>query len=246
MSDGYSAIYEYYDLFTGNVDYGRRADFIDGLFRKYRRPEIVLDAGCGTGTLMSLLAQKGYDMIGIDSSEEMLSVAMEKNPGQLLLCQDLTGCDLYGTVQGIVCMQDTMNHLESKQDVIKAFSRLSLFLEEGCLFIFDLNTEYKHRCVLADNSFVYEDNGAMLVWQNSTSEDLRVSMTLDLFTREHGEIYHRRTGYIDEIWIDEKTLGEALEKAGLELLETYDGDTLESVSGQSERILYVTRKTTNG
>ena len=246
MNDGYSAIYEYYDLFTGNVDYGRRADFIDGLFRKYRRPEIVLDAGCGTGTLMALLAEKGYDMIGIDSSEEMLSVAAEKNPGQLLLCQDLTECDLYGTVQGIVCMQDTLNHLDSSDEVVKAMCRLSLFLEEGCLFIFDLNTEYKHRCVLADNSFVYESEDAMLVWQNSTSEDLRVTMTLDLFTREHGGLYRRQSGSIEEICIDGKTLGEALKKAGLELLGTYDGDDLREVSGQSQRILYVTRKTKNG
>lgn len=246
MSDGYSAIYEYYDLFTGNVDYSRRADFIDGLFNRYRRPEIVLDAGCGTGTLMSLLAEKGYDMIGIDSSAEMLSVAMEKNPGQLLLCQDITECDLYGTVQGIVCMQDTLNHLENAAQVAKALSRLSLFLEEGCLFIFDLNTEYKHRTVLADNTFVYESDDAMLVWQNSTSDDLSVSMTLDLFSRERGDTYLRQTGYIDEIYISEKTLAEALKEAGLELLGTVDGDTLEAVSGQSQRIMYITRKTGNG
>ncbi|MBQ4240227.1 MAG: class I SAM-dependent methyltransferase [Oscillospiraceae bacterium] len=246
MSDGYSAIYEYYDLFTGNVDYGRRADFIDGIFRKYRRPEIVLDAGCGTGTLMSLLSEKGYDMIGIDSSPEMLSVAMEKNPGQLLLCQDIAECDLYGTVQGIVCMQDTLNHLSSAAEVSKAMSRLSLFLEEGCLFIFDLNTEYKHRCVLADSSYVYESDDAMLVWQNSTSDDLSVSMTLDLFRREKDGLYSRQTGYIDEILIDEKTLSEALEDAGLELLETADGDSLEAVSAQSQRILYTARKTRNG
>ena len=242
MSDGYSAIYEYYDLFTGNVDYGRRADFIDSFFRRYGRPEIVLDAGCGTGTLMSILAGKGYDMIGVDSSEEMLSLAMEKNPGQLLLCQDITELDLYGTVQGIVCMQDTLNHLSDGEEVTDAVSRMSLFLESGCLFIFDLNSAYKHREVLADNAFVYESEDAMLVWQNSTDADLRVSMTLDLFEKTGKDLYRRETGYIEEIFIGDETLSRALEKAGLELLGKYDGDTFGEVCETTQRILYITRK----
>ncbi|MBP0969841.1 MAG: class I SAM-dependent methyltransferase [Oscillospiraceae bacterium] len=242
MNDGYSAIYQYYDLFTGNVDYDRRADFIDSVFRRYRTPEIVLDAGCGTGTLMSILSGKGYDMIGVDSSPEMLSVAMEKNPGQLLLCQDLTGIDLYGTVQGIVCMQDTLNHLSSREDVINAVSRMALFLESGCMFLFDINSEYKHRDVLADNSFVYEGNGAMLVWQNNLNEDLSVNMTLDLFEEDNDGSYRRSTGYIDEIFIDPQTITEALEKAGLELVDTLDGDDLCGIGDLTQRILFIARK----
>jgi len=242
MTDGYSAIYQYYDSFTGNVDYRRRADFIAQTFKQYREPEIVLDAGCGTGTLTSLLKNRGYDMIGVDSSPEMLSVAMEKMPGQLLLCQDLTELDLYGTVQGAVCMQDTLNHLPDIASVNKAISRISLFMEPGCIFIFDLNTEYKHRYLLGDNSYVYEDEDAMLVWQNSTDPDLKVTMNLDLFVQLDDGTYERESGTIEEILIDNASLSDCLSAAGLELIEAFDGDTLDEICETTQRILYVTRK----
>lgn len=242
MTDGYSAIYEYYDQFTGNVDYGRRADFIDGIFRRGDRPELVLDAGCGTGTLMSMLIRKGYDVIGIDSSQEMLSVAAEKNPGQLLLCQDIVDADLYGTVQGIVCMQDTLNHLSSVKEVEDALCRLSLFLEKDRYFLFDINSEYKHRNVLSCNTFVYEADDAVLLWQNNTDEELTVHMTLDLFRENEKGLYSRDTGFIDEILINEENVLRCLKKAGLELVDVIDGDSLEPLCDISQRLLYITRK----
>lgn len=243
MYDGYGTIYGYYDTFmNGNVDYGRRADFIDSIFRKYRVPEIVLDAGCGTGSFMSKLREKGYDVIGVDISTDMLSIASENNPGSLLLCQDLRELDLYGTVQGAVCMQDTLNHLDDIADVESAVQRISLFLEPGSLFFFDLNTEYKIKQVINDNTFVYENDDCMLVWQNSTDSELSVDMTLDLFEKDSKGMYTRSTGYIREIFVNDDSVNNIVKSSGLEILERYDGDTLDKIKDNTQRILYVTRK----
>jgi len=243
MYDGYGTIYGYYDTFmNGNVDYGRRADFIDSIFRKYRVPEIVLDAGCGTGSFMSKLREKGYDVIGVDISTDMLSIASENNPGSLLLCQDLRELDLYGTVQGAVCMQDTLNHLDDIADVESAVQRISLFLEPGSLFFFDLNTEYKIKQVINDNTFVYENDDCMLVWQNSTDSELSVDMTLDLFEKDSKGMYTRSTGFIREIFVNDDSVNNIVKSSGLEILERYDGDTLDKIKDNTQRILYVTRK----
>ena len=242
MSDGYSAIYKYYDSFTGNVDYYRRADFIESNFKKYKVPEIILDLGCGTGTLMKILTDKGYDLIGVDISPDMLQVAMEKNPGQLLLCQDITTLDLYGTVQAVICMQDTLNHLRNLEEVERTLERVALFLEKGCLFIFDVNSEYKHKTVLADNVFVYETKNAFLVWQNSTDKDLNVKMKLDLFESDNGNSYRRESGYIEELFLSRGNLEQLLINSRFEILETYDGDSLSDISESTQRVLYITRK----
>lgn len=242
MSDGYSAIYKYYDSFTGNVDYNRRADFIDSRFLKYRKPEIILDLGCGTGTLMKLFTDKGYDVIGVDRSSDMLQIAMEKNPGQLLLCQDITELDLYGTVQAAVCMQDTLNHLKDLSEFEKAIKKTALFLESDCLFIFDVNSEYKHKTVLSDNVYVYENNKAFLVWQNSVDDDYNVKMRLDLFETEDGKRYRRESGQIDELFLSSDNIYNVLTDSGFEILETIDGDTLSEISDITQRVLYVVRK----
>ncbi len=241
MSDPYFALAEYYDSFTGNVDYRRRAAFLDARLREFGRRGLILDAGCGTGELSRLLLETGYDVIGVDISESMLAVAREKNPGQLLLRQDLTKLDLYGTVQGVVCMQDTLNHLRSLKDFREALRRFSLFSEQGSRIVFDLNTEYKHRKVLADRCFVLEDENAFFVWQNETSADGNVTMLLDLF-RNEDESYRRESAVLKEILIPDGEVRETLEETGLELLEVLDGDDYGPLREDSERAVYVTRK----
>ncbi len=241
MTDPYFSLAEYYDSFTGNVDYCQRADFLDGKLSGFGSRGLILDAGCGTGKLSRLLTGKGYDVIGVDVSESMLSVARENCPGQLLLCQDLTKLDLYGTVQGVVCMQDTLNHLKDAEAFNEVLRRFSLFSEQGSRVIFDLNTEYKHRVLLADNSYIYENDDAFFAWQNETEEDGSVSMYLDLF-RRNGSTYTRESSVLKEILIDDGTVREALDRNGLELLEVLDGDDYSALREDSERAVYVTVK----
>ena len=242
----YFTLADYYDSFTGNVDYGRRADFLVGIFSKTSVSEAVLDAGCGTGMMSRLLMDRGFDVIGVDNSPEMLSVAREKNPEQLLLCQDITELDLYGTVQGAVCLQDTLNHLDSVDQVEKAIARISLFLEEGFCFVFDVNTAYKHRNVLADNAFVFENDKAFCVWRNDyNAADGSVRILLDVFSLESGEKYLRSSESFREILISETEMAGILSRNGLKIEIVLDGDTLDEVRDDSQRLLYVTRKIKN-
>ncbi len=239
----YYTLADYYDSFTGNVDYGRRADFLVGIFSKTSVSEAVLDAGCGTGTMSRLLMDRGYDVIGVDNSPEMLSVAREKNPEQLLLCQDITELDLYGTIQGAICLQDTLNHLDSVSMVERAVARISLFLEEGFYFVFDINTIYKHRNILADNAFIFENDKAFCVWRNNyNAADGSVRIRLDVFSQESGEKYLRRTETFREILIPETEMAGILSRNGLKIEAIVDGDTLDEVRDDSQRLLYVTRK----
>ena len=241
MSDPYYSLAEYYDSFTGNVDYARRADFLDGKLLSFGSRGLILDAGCGTGRLSRLLGEKGYDVIGVDVSESMLSVARENCPGQLLLCQDLTKLDLYGTVQGVVCMQDTLNHLKDLNAFREVLRRFSLFSEPGSRIIFDLNTEYKHTVLLANNCYIYENEDAFFAWQNELSEDGRVNMYLDLFRLE-GKGYVRESSVLTEILIPDSEVKKALEANGLELLEVLDGDDYDALREDSERAVYVAVK----
>ncbi len=241
MSQYYS-LANYYDSFTGNVDYSRRADFLVRFFNDKRL--LLLDAGCGTGTMSKLMISKGYDVIGIDNSPEMLMNARMKNPDQMLLLQDLTELDLYGTVQGAFCLQDTLNHLPSVHDVDTAMGRISLFLESGCYFIFDVNTLYKHSCILANNAFVFQNEEAYCVWQNNYhQENASVDIDLDVFSRiGNSQRYDRCSESFREILIPPDILDRILPNNQLSIEMVLDGDTLEAVYEKTQRLLYVTRK----
>ena len=150
-----------YDLLTENVEYSRRADYICSLLSENGiNGGLLLDVACGTGSLCVELSKRGFDVTGIDISGEMLCEAQNKmyESGEniLFLRQDMRSLDLYGTVDCAVCTLDSLNHLTSEEDLLRAFKSISLFLEDGGIFIFDMNTPYKHREILADNSFVYE------------------------------------------------------------------------------------------
>lgn len=151
----------YYDALTEDVDRAVIADRCEELLAQYHpKRELALDLCCGTGTLATELARRGFEVIGVDASPEMLMQAAEKNVALeqpvLYLCQPLERLDLYGTVDLAVCTLDSLNHLPGKKALQKALHRLQFFVEPGGLFLFDVNTPYKHREVLGNNCFVRE------------------------------------------------------------------------------------------
>ena len=238
----YSALASFYDVFTGNVDYERRADFVTQKLDLFGSRGIVLDAGCGTAHFTRMLKARGFDTIGVDNSPEMLMQAREADSEMLLLCQDLTQLDLYGTVQGAVCRQDTLNHLPDIDAFRTAVARIALFMEPGAVFVFDLNSEYKHRFVLADNCFVYEAEDGMCVWQNELQQDGSVELQVDVFSRSADGSYSRDTDCFTEILVPHETVLQTLESCGLQLVELLDGESYAPLCETSQRILYVTRK----
>ena len=183
----YEVFADFYDALTDNVDYAVLSKTICSLLARYGLDRgLLLDLGCGTGTLSVLLAKAGYEVVGADISPDMLAVAQEKAfaAGQdiLFLCQDMTRLDLYGTIDAAVCTLDALNHLPSRAAVEEALRRVSLFLNPGGVFIFDTNTLYKHREVLGNNTFVYDTDEVYCVWQNELQSDEKtVDISLDFF-----------------------------------------------------------------
>lgn len=245
----YSTFAQYYDSLTYNVDYAKRADYFCRLMDSLgHSPGLVLDLACGTGSLTVELKKRGLDVYGADGSFEMLSVAQQKaaDLGQdiLFLCQPMQKLDLYGTVDTVICALDSINHLTSEHDVLAAFRRVSLFLNPGGYFLFDLNTLYKHRHVLANHVFLYDTDSVYCVWQNHYEEKTeRVGITLDFFGKE-GALYRRSSEHFYERAYSAEKVNELLYSAGLEPVAYYDDCSTDLPRPDSERVVVAARKIT--
>ena len=242
----YSEFAYSYDILMQNVDYEKRADYIYSLFEKFdRAPTLMLDLACGTGEFSNRFANKGVSVIGVDISYDMLSVAREKSAEQqndiLYLCQNAAELDLYGTVDGAICCLDSLNHITDYGDFCSAIARVSLFLEKDRLFIFDLNTEYKHSCVLGNNTFVIDTNDVYCVWQNEYQGNNTVEINLDFFTREDN-VYLRTGESFCERAYTSAEIENALNKAGLKTEAIYEEMSQNKPCDTTQRVVYVTRK----
>lgn len=235
-----------YDTLMQDVDYQKRTDYICSLFERFdHMPTLMLDLACGTGEFSNRFAKKGVSVIGVDISYDMLSIAREKSAEQvndiLYLCQDATQLDLYGTIDGAICCLDSLNHITDYDKFCKAIERVSLFLEKDRLFIFDLNTEYKHREVLGNNTFVIDTDDVYCVWQNEYKENNTVEINLDFFTAD-GDAYYRSGESFCERAYTEKEIAAALEKAGLKIEAVFNDMSECAPDSTTERAIYVTRK----
>lgn len=239
----YSAFAEFYDSLTFNVEYERRAEYIRQLLLKNGcGGGILLDLACGTGRLSREMAKFGFDMILVDSSPEMLSFARERNPSSLILCQDMTSLDLYGTVNGAVCSLDSVNHLLTSSDVKKTFELVSLFTEPGGAFVFDVNTEFKHEKILGDNTFVYENDGVYCVWQNSyRKKRTTTDINLDIFVSDGGKYERRRESFSERAYPLDK-IECWLAGAGFQVTGIYDDMTFDTVSETTQRAYFSAKK----
>lgn len=240
---GYEAFAGYYDFLTDNIDYRELAEYYDGLNRKFGGSKgIMLDLACGTGSLSVILSEMGYDVIGTDISEEMLSIAVSKeHEGIEYLCQDMRTLDLYGTIDGAICSLDSINHLESAEDVQQTFDRVSLFSNPGALFMFDVNTLYKQEKILGDNTFVYDDERVYCVWQNEYLGEGRTGIYLDFFENDNG-VYRRYSDDFTETGYSRGLIEEMLEKAGFEVLACYEYPTEKPPTEESEKLTFVAKK----
>ena len=242
----YETFADYYDKLTANAEYERRAEYILRVLNTHNhQPGLTLDLACGTGSLTLALKKLGVDVYGIDASADMLSVALQKSADEgeqiLFLRQKMQNLDLYGTIDTCVCTLDSINHVTDKSVLQKAFQKVSLFMNPGGIFMFDANTVYKHKSVLADNVFVFDTDEVYCVWQNTPMEDNMIGISLDFFIPE-GDTYYRVTENFCEKAYTVEELTEMLSSAGFALEAVYGDLTFEKASDTEQRLQFVARK----
>ena len=238
-----------YDILTENVNYQKIADKICSLLSQNEiNGGLLLDLGCGTGTLSFLLEKKGFDVIGVDASEDMLMVANEKkheeNSNAMFLCQHAETLDLFGTIDCAVCVLDTINHIHKLKLVAETFLRISLFMNMGGIFIFDINTPYKHEKILGNNTFIYDMDEVFCAWQNSfNKEEMETKIDLDFFIKnEDDDLFERYSESFCEYAYNPEYIFFMLEKCGFEILGTYDDYSDNPVNDETQRITVVAKK----
>jgi SAM-dependent methyltransferase len=243
----YSGFAAVYDLFMDNVPYEEWADYVQHLLTTHNiESGLVLELGCGTGSMTRCLADRGYEMIGIDNSEEMLSIARENSAEDyniLYLCQDMREFELYGTVAAVVSVCDSMNYILSEDELLKVFRLVNNYLDPGGLFIFDLDTEYAYEQVLQDNTIAENREEGSFIWENTYYKEESINeVNLTLFIPEEDGLYRKyeETHYRKAYSLDRIT--ELLNEAGMEPVAVYDMLTEKKPGKHCERAYFIARE----
>lgn len=233
-----------YDKLTDDVEYAKRADYVELLMDRHRgsKAEIVCDLGCGTGSMCTALNGRGYDVIGIDLSDSMLSVAAAKpeSEGVLYINQDMTDFELYGTADVFLSLLDSVNYITDEGSLRRMFALVKNYLNPGGVFIFDVNTRYKFETILADNTYAYETKDVFYTWENLYSGGL-LEFYLNFFVKE-GALYRRITEHHTQRYYSVDTLKRISEESGLSVEGIYDDLSLTPPKADSERVFFVVKK----
>lgn len=251
--EAYTGFAGVYDLFMDNIPYKEWGEYLCGLLKEYQITDgIVVDMGCGTGGITEQLALAGYDMIGIDNSEEMLSIARDKKLNYkkedsrneiLYLLQDMRELELYGTAKAIVSICDSINYILEEEDLLTVFQLVNNYLDANGLFIFDLNTEYKYKEILGEQIIAENREEASFIWENYYYPKEQINeYDLTIYVKEEGDLYHRfcETHYQKSYSLE--TIQTLLDKAGMEFVTAYDAFTKEPPHKNSERIYIIARE----
>lgn len=237
-----------YDELMDDVPYEEWAERIRQILEeKETKKGLMLELGCGTGRMTRLMARMGYDMIGVDSSIEMLEIAKEKADQEesdlLYLLQDMREFELYGTVGAVISICDTVNYITERNELTEVFRLVNNYLDPGGYFLFDFNTEYKYRDMIGETVIAEDREDVSFIWFNEYDEEEHLNcIDLSVFVREKDGRYqkfceeHIQRGY---------TLPEMkriIEESGLIFVDAFDGYTNMPAKEDSERILMVARE----
>ena len=246
--EAYTGFAEVYDEFMDNIPYDRWCETITGFLKKEGiRDGLVLELGCGTGAFTRLLAKEGYDMIGLDCSQEMLAEAAKKEEedplGILYLCQDMEEMELYGTVRAIVSVCDSMNYLTEAGSLEKVCALANNYLDPGGLFVFDLNTVYKYESILGESTIAEAREDNAFIWENTYDPESRLNeYALTLFCRAEDGRYDRMEEFHYQRAYTLEEVRRAVVGAGMEWVAALDGVTGKEPEETSERIYIIARE----
>ena len=244
MTDIYSILAPYYDEWNAEIDYAAWADGLEAFFSAHAGGNVgdILDLGCGTGRMTVELAKRGYEMIGVDRSPEMLDCARTaaEKAGKdvasriLLLEQEMTGFELYGTVDAVVSCLDSVNHLTDRADLSRCFSLVHNYLNPDGLFLFDVNSKRKFETVYADRAYTFEAPGVYCVWENRYARGL-CNFGITLFRREKNGTYRRFDSQERERMYPLATLKRTLTENGFEWIGVYPEPYSGTLTGEEDR-----------
>lgn len=246
----YRLLSSVYDEINKEIDYDRWARFIDRLAIEHygSRPKLGLDLGCGTGSMTLALTSLGYDMTGVDISPEMLDIARERAEALrvsdkiLWLLQDMTDFELYGTVDIAVSCLDSINHLSGRGEVDRCFSLVHNYLSPDGIFIFDINGRAKFEKVYGDNTYTYETDEGIVIWQNEYNPSTRLcNFYITAFTEQPDGRYVRKDEVQRERMYTLKSIKRKLSLAGFEFLGAYSDYNLTEATDADERIYIAAR-----
>ena len=242
--EAYTSFAEVYDTFMDNVPYQEWADYLEERLKEYGIEDgLVMELGCGTGSMTQILSEKGYDMIGIDNSEDMLELAQEKKEKTgrdiLYLLQDMREFELYGTVRAVVSVCDCVNYVTEEEDLAEVFRLVNNYLDPDGVFLFDFNTKYKYQVIAEDRE------ACSFIWDNYYDEEEEINeYELTLFVqceeqkslyRKYQELHYQRAYTLEQ-------MKELLAAGGLIFEAAYDAYTLEEPTSKSERITVAARE----
>lgn len=246
----YEGFAEVYDTFMEDTPYDLWTEYLIEIFKKHslnNNTNIIAELGCGTGNMTQRLAGKGFDMIGIDISESMLAKAREKTSSDLnilYLNQDMREFELYGTADAIISMCDSINYITEEKELLEVFKLVNNYLEPKGLFVFDINTIYKFRDILGDNSFCETTEDSAYTWENYYDENEKINEFYTNFFIKDNEtgLYMRHEEFHYEKGYEINKIKELLERAGLKFEAVYDELTFNEPNDKSQRVFFVARE----
>lgn len=252
MAGSYESFARVYDELMDNVPYDEWTAFLREKLSEYGVDEgLICELGCGTGNITQRLARMGYDMIGIDSSYDMLAIAREKQLEEndsnvnniLYLLQDMREFELYGTVRACISICDCINYLLSEEDLLTVFRLVNNYLDPGGIFLFDFNTVYKYREVIGDTVIAENREDCSFIWENYYEEEQQINeYDLTIFVEEEEGLFrrfaetHLQRGYTLPV------MRRLIEKAGMVFETAIDMDTQKEAGETSERIFVIARE----
>ena len=259
--DSYQDFAYVYDEFMDETPYEMWCKRIQSLIEKYgvskpvrnsgdvleSEKNLVVDLGCGTGTLTEMLYEKGYDMVGVDNSDSMLSVAMEKKRSSgseiLYLLQDMRELELYSTVGTVVSVCDSINYILEEEELLEVFKLVNNYLYPGGIFVFDFNTDYKYGQVIGDTTIAENRDDCSFIWENYYDEESAINeYEVTIFVKEEDDLFRKFTETHFQKGYTAKKIAKLIERAGMELVVMKDADTDGDITKESERIYVVAKE----
>jgi len=249
--EAYTVFADIYDEFMSNIPYEKWCENVYGILKDNDIVDgLVVELGCGTGILTTMFSDLGYEMIGVDVSEDMLAVAREDEREDILyLLQDMRELELYGTASAFISLCDSMNYLTGYDDLVEVMKKVNLYLEKDGLFIFDMKTPYCYENILGKSVQYEETEDCSLIWENYYDADSKLhTYDLTMFIQsdgsEQGELLYEKyhENHCQRAYDTEEVMN-AVKEAGMEFVKMYDADTMGVPDEKTQRIYYVVKET---